>query len=755
MRWISTAFLCGILLLDQFSTIPSWPWLVLALAAGLLFSRYLHMAGLWLALGFCWAAADGAAYLSQLLPEPLERQDLLVEGRVVSLPEERISSTNFLFAIDRSTLVDGVETGFAGVVKLSWHSREMRPLGGERWRLQVRLRQPRGFRNPGGFDYERWLFQQNIVARGYVRQSSDNSRIDENNLTPLVLRQNLSRQIANHAEPSPERAVLNALLIGDRSGLNDSEWQLFRATGTSHLIAISGLHIGLVALMTWMLVTFLWRHAGRLPLWLPSPIAGAWAALIAAASYAMLAGFSIPTQRALVMTAVFSFALILRRNSSSLDAVALALLLVLMLDPRSVLSAGFWLSFMAVIAILLLIRRYPRWGRWKLWMAIQGGLFVALIPVLAFWDFPASPIGPLVNLVAVPWFSFVIVPGVLLTALLLALSIPGADLLLNLLLHGIAATLQAMEFAAMQSDLITLSMPPWWMALLAGIGALLLLLGRRWYWRAAGLPLLLMLIWPRSPSVDNLAVTVLDVGQGQSVVIETANHTLVYDLGPIFPSGFNTAESVVTPWLLSRGRQHIDMLVLSHDDNDHTGGAQQFDERMEVLSTVSGQQMPQYALHSESCHGTGPWQWDGVFFRFLTTPIKPINDNDASCILLLEHSGGRVLITGDVTRRIEQALLKQHGDALHADLVTIPHHGSRTSSSPAFVKQVAAKYSIVSAGWKSRYGLPKADILQRWQESGAQVDNTAAAGAIRIEWDDDGKQRMRRYRDVARRFWHR
>jgi len=755
MRWISIAFLCGILLLGQFSAIPSWPWLVAALMAGLICSRYLHTACVWIAVGFCWAAVDGAAYLSQILPEDLERQDLFVEGRVVSLPENAASSSRFLFAVDQSWLPDGEEIDFSGLVKLSWRNHETRPLGAERWRLKIRLRQPRGFRNPGGFDYERWLFQQDIAARGYVRESSDNRRIEGRSLTPLVLRQNLRHRIAAQAPASPARAVLNALLIGDRSGLSESEWQLFRATGTSHLIAISGLHIGLVALMAWVLVEILWRHAGRLPLLLPSPIAAAWAALFAAAIYAMLAGFSIPTQRALLMTAVFSFAIILRRNSSSLDAVALALLLVLMIDPRSVLSAGFWLSFMAVTVILLLIRRYPQWGRWRMWIAIQLGLFVALIPLLAFWDFPASPIGPLVNLIAVPWFSFVIVPAVLITAMLLMISFPEAETLLTLLLRCIAATLDLMEMTAQQSALVTLSTPSWWVALLAGAGALLLLLGRRWYWRVTGLPLSLLLLWPHPASVDNLAMTVLDVGQGQSVVIETSNHALVYDLGPIFPSGFNTAESVVVPYLHSRARRHIDILVLSHDDNDHTGGASQFIKRMEVHSTLFGQEMPQFGIPGNSCHDVEPWLWDGVSFRFLKAPLEPVNDNDASCILLLTHPGGRILVSGDVTRRIELSLLKQYGDMLRADVITTPHHGSRTSSSLPFVRQVAAKNSIVSAGWKSRYGLPKADVMQRWQQSGAQVDNTAETGAIRMEWDQNGRQAMHRYRDEARRFWHR
>lgn len=755
MRWISIAFLCGILLLDQLSVIPSWPWFVVAMMTGLICSRYLHTACVWVALGFCWAAVDGAAYLSHILPEELERQDLLVEGRVVSLPDEDSSSTRFLFAVEQSSLPDGEGIDFRGIVKLSWHNHEIRPHGGERWRLKVRLRQPRGFRNPGGFDYERWLFQHDIAARGYVRDSTDNHRVAAKGLTPLVMRQTLRQQIADHAVASPARAVFNALLIGDRSGLSDKEWQLFRATGTSHLIAISGLHIGLVAFMVWMLVEFLWRHTGRLPLLLPSPIAAAWAALLAAASYAMLAGFSIPTQRALLMTAVFSFAIIFRRNSSSLDAVALALLLVLMIDPRSVLSAGFWLSFMAVTVILLLIRRYPQWGRWKMWIAIQTGLFVALIPLLAFWGFPASPIGPLVNLVAVPWFSFVIVPAVLITAVLLIISFPGAELLLTLLLKCIAATMDAMEMAAQQSELITLSAPVWWMALLAGVGVLLLLLARRWYWRAAGLPLSLLLLWPQPNSIDNLALTVLDVGQGQSVVIETVRHTLVYDLGPIFPSGFNTAESVVIPYLRSRACQRIDMLVLSHDDNDHTGGASQFVKRMDVRSILFGQDMPQFGIPGSSCHDAEPWHWDGVSFRFLKPQLQPLNDNDASCILLLEHPGGRILITGDVTRRMEQSLLKQYGDLLRADVITTPHHGSRTSSSPAFVGKVAAKNSIVSSGWKSRYGLPKVDVIQRWRQSGAEIDNTAETGALLMEWDKNGRQSLRRYRDEARRIWHR
>lgn len=755
MRWNSCAFFCGILLLDQFSALPSWPWLLLALAAGVTLWKYLHHAALWLALGCCWAAQDGAAYLSRLLPEPLERAELLIEGRVASLPAADDTATRFLLHVDDASLPGSGPLDFGGLVKLNWRGPQQRPRGGERWRLRVRLRQPRGFMNPGGLDYERWLFRQDIVATGYVRESAQNRRVAEAGWSPLALRQSLRERIAARAGASPARGVLNALLIGDRGGLGESEWQLFRATGTSHLVAISGLHIGLVALLAWTLVSALWRHAGKLPLWLPAPVAGAWGALLAAAGYAMLAGFSVPTQRALVMTAVFSLAVILRRNSRPLDGVALALLLVLLIDPRAPLAAGFWLSFTAVGVILLLIGRYPQWRGWRMWIAIQLGLFVALLPLLVLWDLPAAPLAPLVNLLVVPWFSFVIVPGVLLTALLLLLAAPGAGLLLQLLLQCITLTLEVLQIAAGQGELIALSPVSWWLALPAAAGALLLLLARRWYWRVAGAPLLLLLTWQQSAAVGHLAVSVLDVGQGQSLVVETRGHTLVYDLGPQYPGGFNTAAAVVIPWLRSRGRDHVDMLVLSHDDNDHTGGAVRFVEQVRVDAIVTGQQMPRFGFSSSRCHDAAPWRWDGVSLRFLKTTLAPRSDNDASCILLLEHAGGRVLISGDVTARVESALLGEYGELLRADLATMPHHGSRTSSSPAFIRGVNARQVIVSAGWKSRYGHPQEEILQRWRESGAAIDNTAESGAIRIAWDGHGGRTVTRYRHQARRFWHR
>jgi competence protein ComEC len=755
MRWNSCAFFCGILLLHQFSALPSWPWLLLALAAGIILGKYLHRTALWFALGCCWAAHDGAGYLARLLPQALEREELLVEGRVASLPSGDAAVTRFLLDVDRASRPGDGPLEFGGLVKLNWRGPLQLPRGGERWRLRVRLRQPRGFRNPGGFDYERWLFQEDIVATGYVRDAPHNRRLAAAGWSPLALRQWLRERIASGAAASPARGVLNALLIGDRGGLGESEWQLFRATGTSHLVAISGLHIGLVALLAWMLFSSLWRRAGRLPLRLPAPVAGAWGALLAAAGYAMLAGFSVPTQRALVMTAVLCLAVILRRNSRPLDGVALALLLVLLIDPRAPLAAGFWLSFTAVGVILLLLERYPQRRGWRLWIAIQLGLFVALLPLLALWGLPAAALAPLVNLLAVPWFSFVIVPGVLLTALLLALAAPGAAALLQLLLQGIELTLGALQAVAAQGGLLDLAPLPWWQALPAAAGALLLLLARGWRWRAAGVPLLSLLAWPPGAAVEHLAVSVLDVGQGESLVVETRGHTLVYDLGPQFPGGFNSAAAVVLPWLRSRGRQRVDMLVLSHDDNDHTGGAAQFAEQVQAGAILTGQEMPQFGFSSSRCHDAAPWRWDGVSFRFLSTTLEPRNDNEASCVLLLEHAGGRVLISGDITARVETALLGAYSELLRADLATMPHHGSRTSSSPAFVRRVKARQVVVSAGWKSRYGHPREEILQRWRASGAAIDTTAESGAIRIAWDGDGRRTLSRYRQRARRFWHR
>lgn len=748
------AFLAGILLLALFPRLPPlmWSWM-------LLFPLFLFLYRRWytavlLIAGFAYAWIDAASYIDRLLPPELERRELFVDGCVNGLPVQAADVVRFRFEVTEAQLATGESVSLQGLVRLSWYDAEREPVPGECGRLLVRLFQPRGMSNPGAMDYERWLFQQNLVARGYVRKSSSNRLAAS--VSPgadrfrYLLRGKL--QAMEGDDHVAARAVYLALVTGDRSLLDQQQWRMFRSTGTSHLMAISGLHIGLVAMLVWWVSERLWRYAGSCPLHLPSPLFGACCALVAALAYAALAGFAIPTQRALLMTGVVVTGILMRRNGDGLHALGTALLAILVLEPRAVHAAGFWLSFTAVLTILLLSRRYPEWRTWQLVLAIQFALGLVLLPILAAWGFPASPLAPFVNLVAVPWFSFVIIPAVLLGALGMIAGFPGSEQLVQLTLQLLDLTLEGLAAVA---DLMPLVMPVStrnFVLLIAFGGTLLLSLGRGWTMRAAGLPLVAMLWWPVSG--EPFRMTFLDVGQGLSIVIESHQHRLVYDLGPLYPGGFNTADAVVTPFLATRGIEALDMLVISHDDSDHSGGYRTFLEEFPVTERLSGQPEA-FPANFGSCHDYPAWNWEETRFSFLQAGYDGSGDNNYSCVLLVEHPDVKILLTGDITRETELALIRRYPRIRDIDLLTMPHHGSRSSSSEDFVRFVNARHVIASAAWKSHFGHPAPQVLERWQQAGTSVVETARSGAVTLVLVAGGGYHLAGHRDTEHRFWQR
>lgn len=754
MPRFALAFLAGILLTFLFPRLPSllWCWMLLFPLLLCLYRRW-HTAGLLIA-GFAYAWIDAASYIDRLLPPDLERRELLVDGCVTGLPVHTAEVSRFRFDVTDAQLATGEPVALQGRVRLSWYEpvRELAP--GECGRLLVRLFQPRGMSNPGGMDYERWLFAQNLVARGYVRQSDSNSLVASGapgaDRIRYLLRGKL--QAIGDRGNAGARAVYLALVTGDRSLLDKQQWRLFRSTGTSHLMAISGLHIGLVAMLVWWVSERLWRYAGSLPLHLPSPLFGACCALLAALAYAALAGFAIPTRRALLMTAVVVTGILMRRNGDGLHVLGTALLAILVLEPRAVHAAGFWLSFTAVLTILLMSRRYPEWRSWQLVLAIQFALSLVLLPALAAWGFPASPVAPFINLVAVPWFSFVIIPAVLLGALGMLAGLPGSELLVQLTLRLLDLTLEGLAAGADIMPLIMPASPAMPVLVIAFGGALLLSLGRGRVMRLAGLPLVATLWWPVSG--DALRMTVLDVGQGLAVVIESRHHALVYDLGPLYPGGFNTADAVVRPFLATRGIDAVDMLVISHDDSDHSGGYRSFLEEMPVSVRLTGQP-DAFPESFGSCHDYPAWSWQETRFSFLETGYEGSGDNNHSCVLLVEHPGVKLLLTGDITREAELALMRRYPRLGDIDLLTMPHHGSRSSSSPDFVRFINARHVIASAAWKSHFGHPAPQVVERWRQAGTSVIETARSGAVTLVLVAGGGYHLAGHRDAERRFWQR
>ncbi len=791
------AFAAGVWLLQQMSMLPTahFAWLLLSLPLLWLYlprSRWLCV----LLAGLLWALLQAHSRQAAVLPAELEGQDMLVEGVVASIPEQQANGQRFLFRIEHWQADAAMAQSSRPLprpfqVRLAWYQTwqhnsaedtpQSRLQAGERWRLRVRLKRPYGFMNPGGFDYETWLFSRNIRATGYVRSSARaehqllaantdawyGSPISQVHQVRQAILLKLQTVLADFAY----RDVILALALGYRAELAAEDWRILRHTGTNHLMAISGLHIGLISGCVYSLCLLLARYC-LLPYWpasRPAQQLAIFGALLAAFAYAFLAGFALPTQRALLMLTVVGLAACWRRQIRPGQSLSVALLLVLLFDPFAVLQASFWLSFVAVacLSYLLLYRlavpsdSLSRWRRLRLrlqqWGRIQLLLVLGLLPVSLYWFGEAALLGAIANFIAIPLIGFVVVPLIFLGLLSLPLSTAFSTAVFWL----------ANEFIAYLWWLLTqLAQLPWtqwqqhsspfWALLLATFGVLLLLAPRGLPARYLGgvclLPLLLSV--PAGPAEGELWLTFADVGQGTAVIVRTAQHTLVYDTGPRFSAEFDTGSAVVVPYLKHYRVRQLDLLLISHGDNDHIGGAQSVLQAMPVEQVLSSVPEAFAAQPARRCEAGQRWSWDGIQFAIIHPSLTgTFTGNDASCVLLITAAGRHILLPGDIERPAELALLA--GQALPAvDLMLMPHHGSRTSSSQALLDVLMPQHAVASSGYRNRFGFPKADIVARYQARGAQTWVTAQTGALLFKVSAEGIAVAEPYRAATARYWH-
>jgi competence protein ComEC len=734
---LALAFAAGIGLFFLSHHWLPWP-LFGAILLGLMLAG-LRWRGFWLAalvlLGWGHAQLASAPLLQQPFPAALTRQDVWIQGTVIGLPDVTETGTRFLFRI-RQAQHQGQAISLPRRVRLSWYQEAPRLQAGQGWRLQVRLKPPHGMINPGGFDYERWLFQQGIGATGYVRESADNRLVDAGGLSLDRLRGQLRARLIAVFGETQAGALTRALVLGDRGGFRNADWQVLARTGTSHLLAISGLHIGLIAGVALLLGRWLWARSEALTLWLAAPRAAALLGLVAALGYSALAGFAISTQRALIMLAVVMLAVLAGRVLRPLTGLSVALFAVLLLDPLTLLSFGFWLSFGAVAALLYALgARLGPPGWLARWGQAQWAVALGLLPLLVLLFGRVSLIAPLVNLIAVPLFALVL--PVLLLAAGLALLSPWTQPLVWMG-AGLELGFQALEgLAATPWASLALGQRPLWAWLAALLGVGLLLAPRGLPGRGLGVLYLLplVLLKPTPPAPGTAAVTVLDVGQGLAVTVRTARHTLVYDLGPEYRSGFNTATVVVAPYLRFHGVNAVDRLILSHADRDHAGGLADFLRAMPVGDILSGepQALNTAALRNHAvrpCRADHDWEWDGVDFSLLHPQEASLQGNDSSCVLKITTEAASLLLTGDISQTIEAQLIARDPEQLRARILVAGHHGSATSSSPAFLQAVAPRWVIYSAGFANRYGFPARSVRKRVDALGIPTLNTAMSGAI-------------------------
>jgi competence protein ComEC len=759
MNGILICFVIGVTLFHQLQSLPGLGWLSVMLLTPFLW-RYRQLRPLAaLIAGAAWSLLYASHALQQQLPPGLEGCDLILEGVIDSLPMEQDRLKRFRMRV--VSLRDGEDNPVElSHVQLSWYGVRHTLRIGDAWRLKVRLKGPRGTRNPAGFDHERWLFVQRIDAKGYVREWSGNRPIEQNLVPSWIgrIRQEIARGIDHYTSSAHGAALLKALAVGDKRSIDRDAWQVFTRTGTNHLIAISGLHIGIVAGWLLYLGGWLWRHSERLCLGWPALKAGAVIALIGATGYAALAGFTLPTQRALLMLVTTLGALMLGYRVQFGRSLILALFLVVLVDPLAPLSAGFWLSFIAVAVILWSIGgRQGSLPGWRQGVRVQIYVSVGLLPVLYLFFSQASMISPVVNLLMVPWFSLVLVPLTLIG--IPVLLFPGLAQVWFAWLGTLAeTTFQSLDwFSAHNIALSVLPEYDVWLWLAALIGSMLILLpiGIPGRWMGVWFCLPVLLTTPQRPDEGEFWFTLLDVGQGMASVIETRNHLLVYDTGPKSGMGRDAAESIIIPYIRSRGHDHIDLLLVSNGDRDHAGGLNSLQQAVPIREILAGE--AEEIELARACQAGEQWSWDGVTFHLLHPPegAHYRKSNDRSCVLQIRSGDWKILLPGDIEQEGEKQLLKQDHDRLKSQIVVAPHHGSKSSSTPGFVSAVDPQWVLFSTGYKNSYGFPKSEVVQRWRSLGAKTLNTAQTGAIEFRIGP-GKKNLapRLYRELNARYWH-
>ncbi|HVE50823.1 MAG TPA: DNA internalization-related competence protein ComEC/Rec2 [Casimicrobiaceae bacterium] len=782
------SFAAGVAILQTRAELVAAVWVGLALVisiVGLLCARrrgkrVVAMASILAAaiVGFAYAAWRADLRLADALPPAWEGEDISIVGVVDELPRRYDRNIRFAFKVEH------VPTSNAHVparVSLSWQARAdeaQAPLvhPGERWLLTVRLRRPHGTHNPGGFDLEAWLLERNLRATGYVRAGETNQRIDAFAARPSDYVQRAREAVRERAlaalADAAHASVIVALAIGDQSGIDERAWKIFNRTGTGHLISISGLHVTVFAVLVGGLAFALTRLSVTLTSRIAARKLAVAMGLVAAFGYVQLAGAEIPAQRTLLMLAVAALGLWWARPGTGAVVWTWSLACVLAIDPWAVIAPGFWLSFFAV-GLLIYVGNGRRGverdvqsrllAKFTEAVRSQWAITLGLIPLALALFQQVSLIGPLANAIAIPVVTFAIVP-LALTASLLPI-----DAFWQLAHAVLAPLMRVLEWqASLPNAAWTQHEPPVW-AVVAGIAGIALCLAPRgipgrWLGALGVVPLFAAL--PSPPGVGAFRLVVLDVGQGTAALVQTHNRALLYDTGPRWTDVSDAGGRIVAPFLRAHGVRHVDTMLVSHRDIDHSGGALAVLDAVPVGFLISSlDDDHEIVTRNEErglalrCRAGQHWEWDGVRFDVLfpgpehyAEPSR--KSNDLSCVLRVSAGGKSALLTGDIEAKSELDLLIGQREMLRSDILVVPHHGSRTSSTVSFVEAVTPRHAVFTVGYRNRFGHPRADIVARYLARDSSVYRTDVTGALTFEVGPFATGPPTSSRARMRRYWH-
>lgn len=684
---------------------------------------------LFLCLGL-WCCRQFWVDVPWQLQKPLIKQPVLITGHIVDLPKHIRHGVSFFFETDH---FNGASRNL--LLRLNWYRNQAVVIPGDHWQLTVRLKPPTGLYNPGVFDYRQWLIHHGVAATGYV---SSGQWLSASNFWTVDRWRLHLQQIIRHVVTDPKCAALvAAITVGSHALIQADQWQVFQRTGTNHLMAISGLHIGMLAGFAFWFVGILWRLYPRCLLWIPVQPVQAFFALWIAVCYGVFAGFALPTQRAVIMVVMVMLATVLRRATPVWRRLLLAFIIIFLMHPFVWSSASLWLSFGSVFWILYVLGgRVKPIAKWSGWCRLQCGLLIGLAPFTLLYFQQLSCVAFVANALSVPYVGFVIVPLCFIAAVC---QLCHWGVFAGYLFYGIGVLVWPLW-----QGLLFLSQPHWavwhhaiatpWIFVATLIAAGILLMPRGIPGRWLGLLCLLPLFYYKSlsPKAGGLWVTVLDVGQGLSVVVRTAQHTLLYDAGPKSYGGFDAGQAVVVPYLRKRQISQLDSLMISHGDSDHIGGANAVLHALSVHQILTS--VPARFNQGAACHAGQRWIWEGVKFQVLSPlPGRSYRGNNSSCVLWIQSQHGSILLTGDIGRSVERQLIARYPQ-LRATALVAAHHGSRTSSSWAFIQTLRPKVVVFPVGAYNRFHFPAAEVVARYQKIGAKLFNTGFQGAITIHF---------------------
>lgn len=779
----------GAWVLQQQASLPSLLWLpVIAIGPSLLFvfrhsntPRYARFFGTFISaclIGFFYAAIFAHSRLGDALPIDWEQKNIEIVGVVATMSEVTDRGERFHFDVEQVITPDVQvprHIALTNYQENAWHysmqqagqtplQRVAKFKAGERWKMTVRLKRPHTTYNPHGYDFEAWALAHRVRAIGSIRSKSKMQKLSDFVWRPSYLveygREKVGSRMFQVLANKPYAGVIRALVIGEDSQISPQDWDVYLRTGVNHLMSISGLHITMLAGLAFSLTTFLWCRFPRLVLKIPTRKAATIVGAFVALAYACLAGLSVPTQRTLYMLATFATALLLSKRVPMSRVLAIALVVVVLLDPWAVIAPGFWLSFSAVAIIT-----YASVNRLKVrhWFTeavnTQWSVTLGLLPLLILMFGQASIVSPMANAFAIPVISLLVVPLAIMGALI------PFDFILHLSQWVLEICMQGLNWLA-SSPFATWQQAsaPMCAIGLAILGTLWLLLPRGFPQRWLGLLMMLpmLLVVPEKLAEGEMKVTVLDVGQGLSVVVKTASHTMVYDTGQQYNEESDAGRMVIVPYLRSQGIKQLDALVISHDDNDHSGGATSVMTQMPIKWLASSYTIPEITKPTPRqlrCYAGQKWIWDKVKFEVLYPMAESyqqadITDNNRSCVIKVSSRHGSVLLTGDIEKEAEEVLLKKQKYRLKSDALVVPHHGSKTSSTEPFIKAVGAKYIIFTVGYLNRFKHPKPQVVGRYLELKSTIYRSDHDGAVILDFKQRGHLQVNAWRLENAKYWH-